>query len=108
VPILKAEKPAIVNVKPEDKPKPVKGDIQQTVRLNKFGSVKPPPPSTKIPKSAVIMPGGGSNTGFSLDVQFGVDIDSKLLNNTNIFLFFKTYFSYISILSKFQKANQNQ
>ncbi len=105
MPILKAEKPAIINVKPEDKSKLVKGDIQQTVRLNKFGSVKPPPPSTKIPKSAVIMPGGGSNTGFSLDVQFGVDIESKLLN-TNIFS--KTYFSNISILSKFQKANQNQ
>ncbi len=50
---------------------------QQTapVRLNKIGSVKPPPPSTKIPKSAVIMPDGSSN-GFNLDVQFGVDLDT--------------------------------
>ena len=42
-----------------------------------IGSVKPPPPSTKIPKSAVIMPDVGSNssTSFSLDVQFGVDLD---------------------------------
>lgn len=46
----------------------------QTIRL---GSVKPPPPSTKIPKSAVIMP-GGSNNGFNLDVQFGVDIDTPI------------------------------
>lgn len=38
----------------------------------KIGSVKPPPPSTKIPKSAVVMPGGSTN-GLNLDVQFGVD-----------------------------------
>jgi len=65
----------------------VKPEVQQPVRLNKFGSVKPPPPSTKIPKSAVIMPGGGNNTGFSLDVQFGVDLESKL----RIIILFKYY-----------------
>ncbi len=41
----------------------------------KLGSVKPPPPSTKIPKSAVIMPGGNTN-GFFLDFSFGVDMDT--------------------------------
>ena len=46
-----------------------------SARVNKIGSVKPPPPSTKIPKSAVIMPDGSSN-GFNLDVQFGVDLDT--------------------------------
>jgi hypothetical protein len=50
---------------------------QQQQKKLVIGSVKPPPPSTKIPKSAVIMPDVGSNssTSFSLDVQFGVDLD---------------------------------
>jgi hypothetical protein len=50
---------------------------QQQQKKLVIGSVKPPPPSTKIPKSAVIMPEVGSNssTNFSLDVQFGVDLD---------------------------------
>lgn len=47
-------------------------------RVAKIQSVKPPPPSTKIPKSAVVMPDGSSSTsGFSLDVQFGIDSPSK-------------------------------
>ena len=46
-------------------------------RINKFASVKPPPPSTKIPRSAVVMP-GNNQSGFKLlDVQFGVDIDTS-------------------------------
>lgn len=46
-------------------------------RVPKIQSVKPPPPSTKIPKSAVVMPDGSSNSSsFNLDVQFGVDFDS--------------------------------
>jgi hypothetical protein len=49
---------------------------QQNFKQNKFGSVKPPPPSTRIPKSAVVMPDGSSTNGFSLDVQFGVDLDT--------------------------------
>ena len=45
--------------------------------ITKISSVKPPPPSTKIPKSAVVMPDGTSNsTNFSLDVQFGCDFDT--------------------------------
>ncbi len=43
-------------------------------RINKIASVKPPPPSTKIPKSAVVMP-DGSSSSFNLDVQFGVDLE---------------------------------
>lgn len=73
----------------EEPPKPEtvnKEEKQQTMRTIKIGSVKPPPPSTKIPKSAVVMPGGNTN-GLNLDVQFGVDfidtssiaqIDSKV------------------------------
>jgi hypothetical protein len=56
---------------------------QQPQRVNgtgpiKIGSVKPPPPSTKIPKSAVIMPDGttSSTTNVMLDVQFGIDIET--------------------------------
>lgn len=56
-----------VNTKPEEKPHP-----PQPIKL---GSVKPPPPSTKIPKSAVIMPGGNTN-GYNLDFSFGVDMES--------------------------------
>lgn len=57
-------KPETVNIKEEKQ--------QQTMRTIKIGSVKPPPPSTKIPKSAVVMPGGNTN-GLNLDVQFGID-----------------------------------
>jgi hypothetical protein len=47
--------------------------------VNKISSAKIPPPSTKIPKSAVIMPDGTSNsTSFNLDVQFGVDLDTPI------------------------------
>lgn len=52
---------------------------QQAARpgITKISSVKPPPPSTKIPKSAVVMPDGSSNSAnFSLDVQFGCDFDA--------------------------------
>ena len=57
-------------------------DVKQQSQKNiKIGSIKPPPPSTKIPKSAVIMPGGtSSSNSFNLDVQFGVDLDSHCIN----------------------------
>lgn len=56
-----------VNTKSEEKPNP-----PQPIKL---GSVKPPPPSTKIPKSAVVMPGGNTN-GYNLDFSFGVDMET--------------------------------
>ena len=77
---------------------------QQNIKPNKFGSVKPPPPSTRIPKSAVVMPDGSSGHGFSLDVQFGVDLDSPrninpfksyFILNTKI-LFFLIFFSQVT------------
>ena len=55
--------------------KPVQAPAKPSI--TKISSVKPPPPSTKIPKSAVVMPDGTSNsTKFNLDVQFGCDFDS--------------------------------
>lgn len=52
----------------------VKQNTKQNIKYPP--SSKPlPPPSTKIPKSAVIMPGGSSNST-NLDVQFGVDLDT--------------------------------
>ncbi|RMZ95062.1 hypothetical protein BpHYR1_031196, partial [Brachionus plicatilis] len=48
-------------------------------------SAKPlPPPTTKIPKSAVIMPDGSTSNSinFDLDLQFGVDLDDQLVNKT--------------------------
>jgi hypothetical protein len=54
---------------------------QQQNKLKTIPSVKPPPPSTKIPKSAVIMPTTSNASNQNLDVQFGVDfgIDKHLL-----------------------------
>lgn len=51
---------------------------QQPYKPIKIASAKPPPPSTKIPKSAVVMPDGSSGSGISLDVQFGIDLESHL------------------------------
>lgn len=47
-------------------------------------SAKPlPPPNTKIPKSAVIMPGGSTGNSINLDLQFGVDLDDQLVKTKN-------------------------
>lgn len=51
---------------------------QQSNKVNKIPTVKPPPPSTKIPKSAVVMPDGSNSTSISLDVQFGCDFDNPI------------------------------
>jgi hypothetical protein len=51
---------------------------QQSYKPIKIASAKPPPPSTKIPKSAVVMPDGSSGSAISLDVQFGIDLESHL------------------------------
>jgi len=49
---------------------------QQNQSMNKnikLPTAKIPPPSTKIPKSAVVMP-DGTNSSINLDVQFGIDL----------------------------------
>jgi hypothetical protein len=52
-------------------------------KTTKLPSVKPPPPSTKIPKSAVIMPDGNTNA-CNLDVQFGLDFGQDMDNKKDI------------------------
>ena len=48
-------------------------------------SAKPlPPPNTKIPKSAVIMPGGSTGNSISLGLQFGVDLEDRLDKTKNL------------------------
>jgi len=46
---------------------------QSTNKNIKLPTAKIPPPSTKIPKSAVVMP-DGTNSSINLDVQFGIDL----------------------------------
>jgi hypothetical protein len=58
--------------------KETKQQQQQPFKPIKIASAKPPPPSTKIPKSAVVMPDGSSSSAISLDVQFGIDLESHL------------------------------
>jgi hypothetical protein len=69
----------------------------QQHKLKTIPSVKPPPPSTKIPKSAVIMPTTSNANNQNLDVQFGVDfgIDQHLLkrDSDNLVRFFYFLFA---------------
>ena len=76
----KIEQPAAQIQQQQPQPQAAPVQQKQPLKVNKIASVKPPPPSTKIPKSAVVMP-DGTTSSFNLDVQFGVDLE-PLPSNT--------------------------